>query len=190
MLERIRELGLEVPAGHQFLGLAFGVDDGRGLGFPGLEQRGLRALHELLGRAPVRGMHGDPDREPHRGVLAAGRDRLRRGAQDLVGGEQRVAFVAQIRQHEDELAVAETREVVAGLGHLRQAVTELVEHARCVHVACAREQALELVHVDDQHRDAVQLRLARREPRAHGLEAVGVAAGLGRCLHRGVHGVN
>ena len=190
VLERIGELGLEVPAGDQLLGLALGVDDGRGLRLPGLEQRDVRALHELLGRAPVRGMHGDADREPHAGMLAAGRDGLRGRAQDLVRGQQRVAFIAQVREHEDELAVAEAREVVAGLHHLRQAVPELVEHPRRVHVARAREQSLELVHVDDQHGDAVELRLARGEPRAHGLEAVGVAADLGRCLERCVHGVN
>ena len=61
-----------------------------------------------------------------------------------------------------------------GRDHLREAVPELVEHACRVHLARAREQALELVHVDDDDRDAVELRLARGEPRVDGLEAVGV----------------
>ena len=191
MLERARELGLEVPAGRQLLRLAVDVDDGR---LPEVFQASSSAISahcmSCSGVRPCAGYMATPIESRTLACWPPAATRLRRGAQDLVGREQRVAFVAQVREHEDELAVAETREVVAGLRHLREPVPELVEHARRVHVAGAREQPLELVNVDDQHRDAVELRLARSEPRAHGLEAVGVAAGRGGACMRCVHGVN
>ena len=174
MLERVRELGLEVPAGRELLRLAIRVDDGRGLRFPGLEQRDLGALHERLGRARVRRDTWRCRREAQVRMMAARRDGLGAGAQDLVGGKQRVAFIPQVGEHEDELAVAEARKVVAGPHDLRDAIPELVQHAPGVYLAGARGQALELVHVDDEHGDAVELRLARGEPRMDRLQAVGI----------------
>ena len=62
MLERVRQLGLEVPARRELLFLAIRVDDGRGLRLPGLEQRDLGGLHERFGRSCVAGIHRDADR--------------------------------------------------------------------------------------------------------------------------------
>ncbi len=107
---------------------------------------------------------------------------------DLVRREQRVAFVAEVREHEHELALAEAREVIARLRDLREPVPELVEHAARIDVAGAREQALELVHVHDHHGDAVELRVARGHARANSLEAVRVAARALGCLQRCIHG--
>ena len=108
--------------------------------------------------------------------MPARHDGLGAGAQDLVGSEERVAFVPQVGEHEDELAVAEAREVVAGPRYLRDAIPELVEHPSRVHLSGAREQAIELVHVDDEHSDAIELRLARGEPGMDRFQAVGVGA--------------
>ena len=112
-----------------------------------------------------------------RRLLPAGRERLGAGTQDLVGGEDRMPLVAQVRQHEGELAVAEAREVIARAQYLGQAVAQFVQHAPGIHMTGARIQALELVHIDHEDRDIVELAFARGDAAADRLEAIRVAAG-------------
>ena len=142
-----------------------GVRDPRSAGALGREHRRICAPNESVCRLVLVAGDGHADAGSGRDVLLTDHERLGRGEQDALGDVVDGRVVGQVFADRDELVAAEASEGV-GLAH---GLTERGRHRREEHVTGAVlprvvvVDPLEIVEVDEEHREAGAGSVAARD---------------------------
>ena len=127
--------------------------------------RGVGVLQERLRIVAVLGVHGVAEARTHQHLVAVDREGAHHVVQDLLRHAVGAAVALQVLEDDHELVAREAHEQVAlpkrAADPAREVLQELVAHAvaeRVVHV-------LEVVEIQEKHRDAVPVALGARQRR-------------------------